>query len=480
MSLLQACVEKSCILVIGDLMLDRYLEGTSSRISPEAPVPIVNIEKDYAVLGGAANVAHNITALSGQAFLLGFSGSDASADLLNQKLKEAKIHNQIIRSSLPTIVKLRILSQHQQLLRLDFEKSYQDLDQDPLFEKFKTCLIEHPEIQTLIFSDYGKGTLKDISRFIEFASNRKLKTLVDPKGHDFCKYRGATLITPNYSEFTAVVGPCKDEAEMIKKGTQFLKDSRIQHLLITRGAEGMTLIEEDGSVTHQKTHAKAVFDVTGAGDTVIAVLGLALAADQTLKTAMHLSNAAAGVVVGKVGTSTLSFNELHEAIHPSETIKPEFRTGVLSRADLKAAVDQARVGGESIVFTNGCFDLLHLGHVEYLKKAKSLGDRLIVAVNSDASVRKLKGEHRPILPEFERLALLAALSCVDWVVSFEEDTPEPLLNLLKPDVLVKGGDYTETQIVGHEIVKSYGGKVLPLSFIPGRSSTQIIEKIRGK
>jgi D-beta-D-heptose 7-phosphate kinase/D-beta-D-heptose 1-phosphate adenosyltransferase len=465
------------VLVVGDIMLDQYFVGSTTRISPEAPVPIVKVEKEYAVLGGAANVANNISCLGGKTTLMGFSGSDPKALLLEEKLSASNIHAELVSTHLPTIVKLRILSQHQQLIRLDFEKNYDTADHFALLQKMKSYLNEHPAIKTILFSDYAKGCLKDVQSLIQLAKSHKIRTLIDPKGNDFSKYRGAYLITPNYAEFTAVMGPCANEEEIVSKGKKLLKEYDIQNLLITRGEHGMMLIDELGEVTYEKTLAKEVFDVTGAGDTVIAVLGLSLAAKHPLKVAMHLSNVAAGIVVGKIGTTTVSPKEFHDALHPNE--KKNLQTGIFSRETLKEVVLSAKNQGESIVFTNGCFDLLHLGHVEYLKQAKALGDRLIVAINSDTSIQKLKGQSRPVLPQAERSALLAELSCVDWVVIFDEDTPESLLELLKPDILVKGGDYQESEIVGHEIVKGYGGKVLPLAFIPGRSTTQIIEKIKG-
>jgi D-beta-D-heptose 7-phosphate kinase/D-beta-D-heptose 1-phosphate adenosyltransferase len=465
------------VLVVGDIMLDQYFVGSTTRISPEAPVPIVKVENDYAVLGGAANVANNISHLGGKTTLMGFSGSDSKATLLHDKLHSANIQAELVRTELPTIVKLRVLSQHQQMLRLDFEKNYETADHGALIERMRAYLSERPTIKTIIFSDYAKGCLREVQTLIQLAKKHQIQTLIDPKGNDFSRYRGAYLITPNYAEFTAVMGPCKDEDDMVLKGKKLLKEYNVQNLLITRGEHGMVLIEGSGEVTYEKTFAKEVFDVTGAGDTVIAVLGLSLAAKHPLKVAMHLSNVAAGISVGKVGTSTVSPKELHQALHPNENhfVEP----GLLSREEVKKAVILAKNQGESIVFTNGCFDLLHQGHLEYLKQAKALGDRLIVAINSDASIQKLKGPSRPILPQEERSALLAGLACVDWVVIFDEDTPENLLELLEPDILVKGGDYQESQIVGHEIVKRYGGKVLPLAFIPGRSTTQIIEKIKG-
>jgi D-beta-D-heptose 7-phosphate kinase/D-beta-D-heptose 1-phosphate adenosyltransferase len=490
--------KNASILIIGDLMLDKYWEGSVHRVSPEAPVPVVNIQKESFVLGGAANVAHNIASLEGTAHLIGFCGKDAAAESLHQALDKAHIRHDLIPHEHPTIVKLRVLAQHQQLIRLDFEKNYQQLPPisgkkmatspqhyaDLMQKTLKNSLKNHPEINALILSDYGKGSLHPIQDLIQIAQEKKIPVMIDPKGSDFSKYRGAYLVTPNFAEFIAVVGSCEQtedndsESIVIQKAKKLLAETGIQNLLLTRSADGMMLIEQNGDVTYQPALAKEVFDVTGAGDTVIAVAGLAIAAGYDLKNAMHLANAAASVVVSKLGTATLTPEELLRALESEGTQKTsDLKTGVLSREALVTAVNQAKALGHKIVFTNGCFDLLHMGHVEYLKQAKSLGQRLIVAVNTDASVKKNKGPSRPILPEAERMNLLAALSCVDWVVSFDEDTPKALLQLIKPDILVKGGDYDEAGIVGHEIVKAYGGKVYPLKLIPGRSTTQIIEKI---
>jgi D-beta-D-heptose 7-phosphate kinase / D-beta-D-heptose 1-phosphate adenosyltransferase len=469
--------ETPSLLIIGDIMLDKYWEGSTTRISPEAPVPVVKVEKETLILGGAANVANNIAALEAKVHLMGFCGKDEAAESLKTALKKAQIQHHLIPTDLPTIVKLRVLSQHQQLIRLDFEKTHTNNHFPELLKATETCLNQHPEIKAIILSDYGKGTLSQIQTLIQIANQKNIPVLIDPKGVDFYKYEGAYLITPNTAEFMAVVGSCENEEMLIQKGKELLARCKIQNLLLTRGAQGMVLIEQNGEITYKNAIAQEVFDVTGAGDTVIAVAGLAIAANYDLKNAMNFANAAASVVVGKVGTATTSPEELDFALQTQNAVNNPIKTGVLSREELKQAVLASKAEGDKIVFTNGCFDLLHMGHVEYLQQAKSLGDRLIIAVNSDASVKKLKGDSRPILPEEERLNLLAALSCADWVVSFDEDTPESLLKLLQPDILVKGGDYDESGIVGHEIVKTYGGKVLPLKLTPGCSTTKIIEKI---
>ncbi|NCX93762.1 MAG: bifunctional D-glycero-beta-D-manno-heptose-7-phosphate kinase/D-glycero-beta-D-manno-heptose 1-phosphate adenylyltransferase HldE [Gammaproteobacteria bacterium] len=463
-------LQDSKILVVGDVMLDRYWTGSTHRISPEAPVPVVHINADQFILGGAANVAHNIAALGGEVQLLGLCGRDETAAALKDALERAHIKHILVESDFPTITKLRVMSQHQQLIRLDFEVGLHQVDKTPLVKIMKSAL---KEARCVILSDYNKGTLSDVQALIQCAKAAACPVVIDPKGEHFERYRGAYLLTPNFKEFTAVVGACPDEKTLIDKAHQLMKDIDVDNILVTRGADGMTLIPREGSSIHQNAQAKEVFDVTGAGDTVIAVLGMAVSVGHDLKTAMMLANTAAGIVVSKLGTATVSMNELNRALHEAQAIP----TGIVDEKAALQAIEQAHLQGDTVVFTNGCFDLLHQGHVEYLKHAKAQGDRLIVAVNSDASIKRLKGEKRPILPLAERMALIAALGCVDWVISFEDDTPRRLLSLLKPDILVKGGDYSEEEIVGHEIVKGYGGSVRPLKLVPGRSTSNIIAEI---
>lgn len=464
-------LESAKVLVVGDVMLDKYWHGNTKRISPEAPVPVVHINEAKYILGGAANVANNIAALGGESHLAGFCGNDESGLQLRNILKEANIEAHLVGLNLPTITKLRVLSQHQQLIRLDFEDSFKSVDASPLLDSIREQL---HNVNAVIFSDYNKGTLEQVSDMIALTNHADIPVIVDPKGNDFNRYKGAYLLTPNFSEFLEVVGPCENDEEIIFKAKALLSEIDVKNILITRGADGMTLVQENGEVHHQATKAQEVFDVTGAGDTVIGVLGMSVGAGYDLKTAMMFANTAAGIVVGKVGTATLSIQELNKALHQTQAIP----YGVVDRETAKIACQQAQLQGDKVVFTNGCFDILHTGHVEYLQTAREQGDCLIVAVNDDDSIKRLKGESRPILPFEERMILLASLECVDWVVGFHEDTPIPLLELLKPDVLVKGGDYCETEIVGHEIVKAYGGSVKPLQLIPGRSTTTIIEKIQ--
>ncbi len=460
------------ILVIGDVMLDRYWSGHSARISPEAPVPIVNIKHTEERVGGAGNVALNIAKLGGQVTLLGVTGCDAEAETLRQLLQGQNVQCDFVAEpSLRTVCKLRILAQHQQLLRVDFEELPLLFDRDLLGAKFNAHLTQHDAV---VFSDYGKGSLAHIESLIPIAKASGLKTLVDPKGTDFSRYAHADVITPNLAELKAVVGPCPSEQDWVDKGLALLRQHRIGALLLTRGEAGMTLIEP-GQQHSLPAQAKDVFDVTGAGDTVIAVMALGVAAGVALPEAMYLANLAGGIVVGKLGTSTVSPQELARAMHGDR----DTCHGLVSEDELAAFIAAAKAHGERIVMTNGCFDLLHAGHVTYLQQAKALGDRLIVAVNADASVKALKGDGRPINGVQQRMTVLAALACVDWVVEFSEQTPERLYCRLLPDVLVKGGDYQPGQVAGAECVVKSGGEVKILSFVEGQSTTHIINKARG-
>ncbi len=460
------------VLVVGDVMLDRYWHGPTSRISPEAPVPVVKIDNNEDRPGGAANVALNIASLGGHVSLSGVTGNDEAAQALDVALSAMKVQCKFSRNdSVPTITKLRVLSRHQQLLRLDFEESLAGIDKTELVAQVEQSLEQN---DLLLLSDYDKGTLSDVQQLITLARSKNVPVLVDPKGSDFRKYRGATLITPNLSEFEGVVGHCKDEAELVDKGQALLEELELDALLVTRSENGMTLIRANEPELHLPTHAKEVYDVTGAGDTVIATLALAIAAGSTFSEASALANIAASVVVGKLGTSTVSEVEIAQAISQGQ----ESGSGVVTEEQLKMILEQAQKRGEKVVMTNGCFDILHAGHVSYLSNAGKLGDRLIVAVNDDNSVKRLKGSGRPVNPLDRRMAVLAGLGAVDWVVNFSEDTPQRLIANLLPDILVKGGDYKVEDIAGGAEVIAAGGQVQVLNFEDGVSTTEIINTIR--
>ncbi|MBB6340186.1 D-beta-D-heptose 7-phosphate kinase/D-beta-D-heptose 1-phosphate adenosyltransferase [Pseudomonas fluvialis] len=465
--------DQAAVLVVGDVMLDRYWHGGTSRISPEAPVPVVKVEQIEDRPGGAANVALNIAALGAPAVLVGVTGADEAAVSLRDSLAAAGVqaHFQQIAAQ-PTIVKLRVLSRHQQLLRMDFEEPFHT-DAEALAADVERLLAG---IRVLVLSDYGKGALQNHQALIQLARAKGIAVLADPKGKDFSIYRGASLITPNLSEFETIVGHCRDEAELVAKGDALMRELELGALLVTRGEHGMTLLRPEQAPLHLPARAREVFDVTGAGDTVISTLAASLAAGEALPQAVALANLAAGIVVAKLGTAAISAPELRRAVQREEGSE----RGVVSLDQLLLALEDARAHGEKIVFTNGCFDILHAGHVSYLEQARAQGDRLVLAVNDDASVSRLKGPGRPINAVDRRMAVLAGLGAVDWVVSFSEDTPENLLRAVRPDVLVKGGDYGIDGVVGADIVRAYGGEVRVLGLVENSSTTAIVEKIRSK
>jgi len=460
------------VLVVGDLMLDRYWHGNTSRISPEAPVPVVHVGETEERAGGAGNVALNVSILGAKAAVMGFTGDDEAAVSLQTRLEHAGVQCHFERlAKFPTITKLRVISRHQQLIRLDFEDGFYKNDPAGLLKRFSQSL---PEYDVVVLSDYGKGTLQQVQQLITACQQAGKPVVIDPKGKDFDKYAGATLITPNMAEFEAVVGICSDEQAVEQRGEELRRRLRLKALLITRSERGMTLIQENGQPIHLPTRAREVFDVTGAGDTVISVLATALATGQDMENAMILANLAAGVVVGKLGTATASVAELRRALREQD----EVLHGVVSEERLIDLVQEAKSHGETVVMTNGCFDILHAGHVTYLQQARDLGDRLVVAVNDDASVKRLKGPERPVNTMERRMHVLAALGCVDWVVPFYEDTPTRLICRVLPDFLVKGGDNDPAKIPGGDCVRQAGGQVTALTYVDNVSTTGLISSIR--
>ena len=465
------------VLVIGDLMLDSFYYGTASRISPEAPVPVVNVERLEDLPGGAGNVAMNIAALGANSSVCGITGQDSAAKTLQQRLNSVGVDCAFHQSTtVGTIIKRRVICNHQQLLRMDFETPFESdewLDLKALIEPLIT------KTSIIVLSDYGKGTLADPQYWITLAKQHQVQILVDPKGQDFTKYRGADLITPNMAEFEAVVGKVSSEVDLIDKAQELIDQLDINALLITRSEHGMSLIRKDKPEFHLPAIAKEVADVTGAGDTVISTLAATLAAGEDLEKAVTLANVAASIVVSKLGTATVSGPELQVEYerHQGKNNTDHSIAGVVTAEQLKLAVEQAKQRGEKVVFTNGCFDILHAGHVSYLQQARAQGDRLVLAINTDKSVTKLKGIGRPINSADRRLAVLAGLESVDWVTCFEGDTPEALLREIQPDILVKGGDYDKKGVVGWEIVEAYGGEVKVMGMTPDCSTTAIVEKI---
>ncbi|MDD4880984.1 MAG: bifunctional D-glycero-beta-D-manno-heptose-7-phosphate kinase/D-glycero-beta-D-manno-heptose 1-phosphate adenylyltransferase HldE [Gallionellaceae bacterium] len=455
------------VLVVGDVMLDQYWQGSTQRISPEAPVPVVRIEGQSVRAGGAGNVALNITAVGGRAALMGLAGDDEAGRNLLTALQDGGVECHLQPAMEGTITKLRVISRNQQLIRLDFEGNVAAADPAGFLATYQALL---GETDCVILSDYAKGTLAEVTEMIRLAREHGRPVLIDPKGSDFSRYRGATLLTPNMGEFEAVVGTCRDTAEIEARGEALRQSLGLEALLVTRGEHGMSLIEAGRPPLHIPAIAREVYDVTGAGDSVVAMLAAGLAAGQLLPEAVQLANLAAGVVVGKLGTATASVEEITAAMQVHAPIP----LGVMAEPDLLDCVARARRSGERIVMTNGCFDLLHAGHVAYLEQARSLGDRLIVAVNDDASVRRLKGDGRPVNTLAARMAVLAGLASVDWVVAFSEDTPERLICQVRPDILVKGGDYRPEEVAGGRCA----GETTIMPFLDGHSTTRMIQTIR--
>lgn len=459
------------VVVAGDVMLDRYLFGSTGRISPEAPVPVVHVHETDDRPGGAANVAVNLAALGVSTCLVGVVGRDMAADSLESIMRQRGIACRFARADdRPTITKTRVQSRGQQLIRLDEEKAVA-MPGDAMLDSLRGVI---EGAGAVVLSDYGKGALSDVTAMIAACRDAGVPVLVDPKGTDFAKYRGASLLTPNQSEFEAVAGKSESDDELVERARMMMADLQLDALLVTRSEKGMLLVETGAEPLFLSTQAREVFDVTGAGDTVIATLAAALASGQGLAAAAALANLAAGLVVRKIGVATVTPGEISAALHQ----RGQGGRGLVELDALLALVNESRSRNERIIMTNGCFDVLHAGHVAYLEQAKSLGDRLIVAVNDDDSVRRLKGESRPINALEDRLLVLAGLAAVDWVVPFPEDTPARLIEAVLPDVLVKGGDYQPEDIVGAREVLQNGGEVRVLAFRDGHSSSRIIDRLK--
>lgn len=460
-------------LVIGDVMLDRYWSGATSRISPEAPVPIVHVQTLEERPGGAGNVALNIAALGAQVDLISFCGDDAAGDILEKKLTNSGVNCYLSRMpQSPTVTKLRVLSLHQQLIRLDFEQATYPIDYIWLKKIFEQRLTQ---CDVVILSDYAKGCLAYARDLIQSAQRVHKPVFVDPKSNDFSLYQGATVLTPNWREFEAVVGICESEPVLLQKGLELLKTHGFEALLVTRGEQGMTLIRKDQPEVCLPAFAKQVYDVTGAGDTAIACLALTYAAKADLVQSAQIANMAASIVVAKLGAATVSLAELRRAMQIQPLLS---HRSILTEAELKIVVEDARAHDEQIVMTSGCFDILHPGHVTYLEQAKRFGDRLIVAVNEDDSVSKLKGPQRPINGLAKRMAVLAGLRAVDWVVSFNETIPERLIQLILPDIWVKGSDYQLDDLPEAKVIQGYGGQIKLIDFVAGCSTSAIISAIQ--
>lgn len=467
------------ILCVGDVMLDQFIRGTISRISPEAPVPILRIKDESTVLGGAGNVVRNLEALGSYITFISVIGQDRNGSHIQSLLKSSSQVDPylIIDNARITTTKTRFIATNQQILRTDSEQTFpiQKKSESELFKLFKDHICSH---DLVILSDYAKGLFSPhtLHLLINEAQNHGKPVLVDPKGGDYTRYKGATLLTPNRQELAfATLSTIETKEDLVTAAHKVIETCDLKAMVVTLGPEGMSLIEDSGNIEHLPTQALEVFDVSGAGDTVIATLAVCLAAGAPLAKAMHLANTAAGLVVAKVGTAIVHQDELLAALHCQEVQAHEKK--IVSREKAHDQVQKWKRRGNRIVFTNGCFDLLHPGHIHLLSQAKKAGDRLIVGLNTDYSVQKLKGPQRPIQHESDRAFVLSSLEGVDLVVLFEEETPFELIQILKPDVLVKGADYKIDQVIGAPFVQSYGGQILLIDLLKGQSTTRMVAKM---
>ncbi len=460
------------ILVAGDVMLDEYWHGPARRISPEAPAMVVKVEHREQRPGGAANVACNLAGLGAGVALAGIVGRDPEAEALEQSMRHSGVTQEWIRSrGRPTVRKLRVLSRNQQVMRLDRETPFAAEDSRRLAARFETLL---GDCSAVVLSDYAKGSLADATALIAAARAAGKPVLVDPKSSDFGKYRGASLLTPNRAEFEAALGGSgESNGEMAARAQRVCALLEIGGFVVTLGDHGLLLAPADGEPQHIPARAREVFDVTGAGDTVAAVLAAGLAVGADLRHMTHLANVAAGVVVQRVGVATVSLSDLERELGVGTAGQP-----AVIGADRAVEIGRRmREDGRRLVMTNGCFDLLHAGHTACLAEARALGDCLMVAVNDDDSVRRLKGPRRPVVPLAQRMEVLAALGCVDWVAPFGEDTPEALIRRVAPAVLAKGGDYRPDEVAGGKAVRSAGGEVVVLPYRAGLSTSALLERM---
>jgi D-beta-D-heptose 7-phosphate kinase/D-beta-D-heptose 1-phosphate adenosyltransferase len=470
------------ILCFGDLLLDRFVYGNVHRISPEAPVPVLKINRDFLTLGGAGNVVRNLSALGCQTTFIGIVGKDEAGQKTKDLLSDLPLVNPCLASEGRTPVKSRFISNSQQLLRVDDE--IVATPSQATIELLKSLVEEHlPKVHVAILSDYGKGSLPpELCQFIiQTGRSHGVPIVVDPKGQDYSRYKGATILTPNEKELSEVsLTPLHNDQEIVQAMTQLKELHHLDAVLVTRGPKGMVLLPPQAddpmqSSIHIPAQAREIYDVSGAGDTVIATLSAAIGAGQTFEDAARLANIAGGIVVSKVGTAVVTQDELTTAVLKAEPLPP---TKIMSLDEAKDRTQIWRRHGLTLGFTNGCFDLLHLGHLHSLQECKKRCDRLIVGLNTDSSIKRYKGESRPIQAELVRAHVLAALEYVDAVVLFEDDTPLNLIETLLPDALFKGADYTIETVVGADVVQLNGGKVHLIDLKPGYSTTNTVEKLR--
>ncbi len=460
------------ILVVGDLMIDHYLWGRCDRISPEAPVQIVDIYKEEKNLGGAGNVVNNLLSFGAKVGVLSVLGDDDTGDLIRDILLKKGVKGEIFtQKGRVTSKKSRVIALHQQIVRVDRETK-NDIDkelQEKILERFKEIVIDY---DCVLLSDYGKGVLTEnlTKSLISVANEKSKRVLVDPKGSDYSKYKGAFLITPNKKEaFEATKIEIKDDLHLKEAGFKLKRELDLDYAVITLSEEGMAIFGEE--MIKIPTVAREVYDVTGAGDTVLSAFGYALSCNLSIIDSAHFANSAAAVAVGKIGSATVTIEEVLK--YNQSVISCDSEDKIVTKEEIVKILENSK---EKIVFTNGCFDILHIGHVKYLQKAKELGDILIVGLNSDDSVRRLKGKSRPINPFLDRAYLLSALECVDFVVGFEEDTPYELIKAIKPDILVKGADYKDKEVVGSDVAK----EVRLIDFVKGKSTTEIIKRVKSR
>jgi len=469
------------ILVVGDLMIDEYLWGEVERISPEAPVQVVSVVRDSSTLGGAGNVVNNLVALAAKVSVASIIGAGESTDggLLLKLFEDLGVDTTgLIQDPTRSITKkTRILAGHQHVLRIDRETK-QEISQAHVAGLVQFVKERIHSFNVILLSDYGKGLFAEIllRQVIDVANQNKKTIIVDPKGLNFKKYAGATAITPNKREASLAAGiEIVDDVSLIAAGQKLLEDISVQKVLMTCGKEGMVLFEDGKGPFRISAEARQVFDVSGAGDTVLAVLGLGLASGASFRQAAALANVAAGIVVGKVGTATVSREELQTALEPSLAgLAPKQKT----LSDLIPIAERLRAEGKTIVMTNGCFDLLHIGHIKLLSASKKMGDALIVAIDDDESVKALKGKERPIICARERLRIISALDCVDYVTLFSTKKLEHVIETVRPDILTKGSNYTTETVLGREIVERSGGRVVLIPITEAVSSTRIINQIK--
>ena len=466
------------VLVLGDFMLDKYIMGSVKRISPEAPVPVINVKKKEVHLGGAGNVINNICSLGATARIISCIGKDESGDYLISRMNEKGVDTRFIwqKEEEQTIVKTRVVSKGQQFLRYD-EETVRDVCEEYVEYVEKNLEAIFEDINIVIISDYGKGsvTFDSAQTVIRKARNKNIPVIIDPKGSDYKKYTGATTCTPNMAEFRQVIHENGElsEKEIAEKAQKLCEEINLDYLLVTRSEQGMSLVEkESGHKADFPAVAQEVIDVTGAGDTVISTFSLALAAGLSLPDACEMANDAASIVISKFGAATATLEEIKSRGYGGRATK------LLQLNELVEIVKKLKADHKKIVFTNGCFDLVHAGHISSFAQAKALGDILIVGLNSDASIRRIKGEKRPIVDQVNRAKLLSAISLIDYIVIFDDDTPEKLVEAIIPDVLVKGKDWAGKVVVGQDVVEAHGGKVSLIDLEDGLSTTNIIEKIR--